>query len=600
MSRLGLGLGLSRGRAFSPFDPLSLNPIIAYEMHESMMAPLASESLDLDPANPSSLDIITATRAGTATYTDASGNIQTASPNTVRVDHVQGEELTPTKYQYVGNTDLSDWGSGAITTSTDGTLAPDGNIANKYVPDNGAGSRNVNTAIQSIAVSNNTYTFSSYIKNAGFNRVHYYVTAIGGTGVAKGSLELSTGNFSRQGASGDFSNAVYSVEDAGNGWYRFIMSFNVAAASGTGLILRFYPEESDGSGFTGNGVDGIYIAMPQFEEGTTVSDFVANTTGSPKYFAAATYAPRVPMILVEPAATNLVENTDFSSGWVQGGLTISDGGGLSGQVSKVVENDDAGSGNTFYFNVPTIEGWTYTGGFWIRRISGSGSIALHHTFSPTGSQTSITDDVTPEWTFVSAQFLGKTGGGFVRFGVRVYYTSGDSVEIAMPQVERGVVATSFIPTSGSAVTRAADLLIIDGSDFTDFYNQSEGTFYQEVSSKIIAETNWYLSVSDNTNNSGMEFTRSAGTHRVAVKGQTEKSFSTAVLGQIHRLAMSHDSSASEFRASVDGVNSNPNPITGVTIPTNLTQLNIGSRYNGWTMIGHIKRLIYWPYHSDNL
>jgi hypothetical protein len=306
------------------------------------------------------------------------------------------------------------------------------------------------------------------------------------------------------------------------------------------------------------------------------------------------------MILVEPAATNLVENTDFSSGWVQGGLTISDGGGLSGQVSKVVENDDAGSGNTFYFNVPTIEGWTYTGGFWIRRISGSGSIALHHTFSPTGSQTSITDDVTPEWTFVSAQFLGKTGGGFVRFGVRVYYTSGDSVEIAMPQVERGVVATSFIPTSGSAVTRAADLLIIDGSDFTDFYNQSEGTFYQEVSSKIIAETNWYLSVSDNTNNSGMEFTRSAGTHRVAVKGQTEKSFSTAVLGQIHRLAMSHDSSASEFRASVDGVNSNPNPITGVTIPTNLTQLNIGSRYNGWTMIGHIKRVIFWPYHSDNL
>ena len=79
MSRLGLGLGLSKGRAFSPFGPLSLNPILAYEASRSMMAPLASESLDLDPANPSTLDIITATRAGTATYTDASGNIQTAS-----------------------------------------------------------------------------------------------------------------------------------------------------------------------------------------------------------------------------------------------------------------------------------------------------------------------------------------------------------------------------------------------------------------------------------------------------------------------------------------------------------------------------------------
>ena len=540
------------------FDPLSLNPIIAYEMHESMMAPLASESLDLDPANPETLDVITATRAGTATYTDASGNIQTASPNTVRVDHVQGEELTPTKYQRVGYTDFS---SGWLNNGSS-DVAGSGYSGEPSVVITGT-QGNASLFFYCPAVVGQEYIISMYIRR------------VSGTGTIR-------------------MRHVYAVEGTAtdvtitNDWSRVEVPFT---ANNTSIPIGPQIQVSGES---------IEISQPQVEEGTTASSFVENTTGSPKYFAAATYGPRVPMILVEPAATNLVENTDFSSGWVQGGLTISDGGGLSGQVSKVVENDDAGSGNTFYFNVPTIEGWTYTGGFWIRRISGSGSIALHHTFSPTGSQTSITDDVTPEWTFVSAQFLGKTGGGFVRFGVRVYYTSGDSVEIAMPQVERGVVATSFIPTSGSAVTRAADLLIIDGSDFTDFYNQSEGTFYQEVSSKIIAETNWYLSVSDNTNNSGMEFTRSAGTHRVAVKGQTEKSFSTAVLGQIHRLAMSHDSSASEFRASVDGVNSNPNPITGVTIPTNLTQLNIGSRYNGWTMIGHIKRVIFWPYHSDNL
>ena len=119
MSRLGLGLSLSKGRAFSPFDPLSLNPILAYEASRSMMAPLASESLDLDPANPSSLDVITATRAGTATYTDASGNIQTASSNTVRVDHPQGEQLTPTKYQHVGYTDFSSgWGTVRIADTT--------------------------------------------------------------------------------------------------------------------------------------------------------------------------------------------------------------------------------------------------------------------------------------------------------------------------------------------------------------------------------------------------------------------------------------------------------------------------------------------------
>ena len=539
-------------------DPLSFNPYFYIDAASSMLGVLESPSLDLNPAVPSTLDIITATRAGTATYTDASGNIQTAAANTVRVDHVQGEELTPTKYQNIGYTDFSSgWGNyNSSDASGDGyngqpsrVVTADGNAAKYYISVS-----SVNAVV---------YTLSFYIRR------------ISGSGTISG--------YHGSASNGNQTDITVTSE-----WTRQQVTF-----TGDGGNI------SAGVRVVTSG-DQVEISQPQVEEGTTVSDFVANTTGSPKYFAAATYGPRVPMILVEPAATNLISYTDFSSGWVQGGLTISDGGGLSGEVSKVVENDDAGSGNTFYFNVPTVEGQTYTGGFWIRRISGSGSVALHHTFSPTGSQTSITNDVTPEWTFVSAQFLGRTGGGSVRFGVRVYYTSGDSVEIAMPQVEQGTVATSYIPTSGSAVTREKDLLIIDGSDFTDFYNQSEGTFYQEVSTKIITDTNWYLTVSDNTNNNSLVFTRSAGTHRVAIPTQTEKSFSTAVIGQIHRLAMSHDSSASEFRASVDGVNSSPNPITGVTIPTNLTKLNIGSRYNGQTMMGHIKRVIFWPHYSDNI
>ena len=375
------------------FDPLSLNPIIAYEMQESMMAPLASESLDLDPATPSTLDIITATRAGTATYTDASGNIQTASANTVRVDHVQGEQLTPTKFQRVGY-------------------------------------------------------------------------------------------------------------------------------------------------------------------------------------------------------------TDFSSGWVQGGLTISDGGGLSGEVSKVVENDDAGSGNTFYFNVPTVEGQTYTGGFWIRRISGSGGLALHHTFSPTGSQKTITNEVTSEWTFVSTQFLGRTGGGSVRFGVRVYYTSGDSVEIAMPQVEEGTVATSYIPTSGSTVTRAADNLVIDGSDFTDFYNQTEGTVYVETVGREL-DFNYIYSISDGSSSNRILAIHAAFNHfYVMTSGvlQGAPDAGTFTAGTLCRYAGSFKEN--DLSVTIDGGNVVTD--TSATLPT-VNKLNIGSRENGNEQLnGHIKRLIYWPHHSDNL
>jgi len=45
------------------------------------------------------------------------------------------------------------------------------------------------------------------------------------------------------------------------------------------------------------------------------------------------------------------------------------------------------------------------------------------------------------------------------------------------QLEVGSFPTSYIPTSGSAVTRSADFAKITGTNFTDFYNQTEGTIF---------------------------------------------------------------------------------------------------------------------------
>jgi len=43
------------------------------------------------------------------------------------------------------------------------------------------------------------------------------------------------------------------------------------------------------------------------------------------------------------------------------------------------------------------------------------------------------------------------------------------------QFESGAFPTSYIPTNGETATRGADTTFIDGDDFTDFYNQPEGT-----------------------------------------------------------------------------------------------------------------------------
>jgi len=55
-----------------------------------------------------------------------------------------------------------------------------------------------------------------------------------------------------------------------------------------------------------------------------------------------------------------------------------------------------------------------------------------------------------------------------------------------------------------------------------------------------------------------------------------------------------------MEANLNGVSIiNENP--GQQLPT-VSRLNIGSNYNTSSnhLNGHIKRLIYWPYHSDSL
>jgi len=77
-------------------------------------------------------------------------------------------------------------------------------------------------------------------------------------------------------------------------------------------------------------------------------------------------------------------------------------------------------------------------------------------------------------------FSGITVTGSRAFHVAadlINSTTASNVLVWGAQVEAGSFPTSYIPTTGSTVTRAADVASIEGTDFSSWYNQSEGTVY---------------------------------------------------------------------------------------------------------------------------
>ena len=623
-TRAGLqpaGLYSSAGlfkKGFQDFHPLDASPYLLFDASKSMVGTLENPTLDLDPSKQETLDIITATRSGTATYTDADGVIQQAASDTVRVDYTQGEELTPTKFQNIGYTDFSqDWTTQNTTISPNQAIAPDGTqTAIKLVQDNVTDQFYTRHLISG---GDNTYTYSVYAKQADAGKHLYFEL-----GNARASVNLNDGSiyYGPNTFSSGWSNPSVSVVALDDGWYRVAMT-----ATASSSVSSFYAKNhvsvlSGGSGGiidSGDGTSGIYLWGPQVEEGTTASDFVSNTTGSSKFIASATYGDRVPMILVEPSSENLVAySEDFSNAhWlktkygtgvlptVTSDVAISPDG--TQNADKVIF--DVGSGTSTGDSVvledyiSVTQGETYTFSIYLKGEQGGEQVLVRHAGSAGYTTLTLTDEWVKYEVTETAIYNHAYAGLSIRQGLGgVIINPTATFYIWGAQFEQGSVATSYIPTSGSTVTRAADDLVISGSDFTDFYNQSEGTFYAESVLSGADNQSFIFEASNNTlsyrvlsyynNNNLTAYVRAAGTNAFTFGNRPPA-------GQLSRASLSYKTD--NVLACLDGGTVGQD--LSVTIPTNLTQLQIGQHLemqDTYSLNGHIKRLIYWPYHSDSL
>jgi hypothetical protein len=186
-------------------------------------------------------------------------------------------------------------------------------------------------------------------------------------------------------------------------------------------------------------------------------------------------------------------------------------------------------------------------------------------------------------------------------GVLICTVTG-SVQYA--QIEIGGFATSFIPTAATSVTRNADVVSMTGTNFSSWYNASEGTFATEFSVLTIANPNGASPFSAYVNSSNLirnwiwpgQPSTPRGTVNSAGSNVVDITNGTIAANTAAKTALAYKLNDYAFSLN-SGV---PATDTSGAVPVGLTTLYIGSTSGGVDFLnGHSRKLQFYPLRLTN-
>jgi hypothetical protein len=536
------------------------------------------------------------TRAGSAanaaTFVDSSGLIKTAVTNLL----VQSEDFSTT---WVRSGVLA-FGSGSIVNAI---AAPNGTLtADKIVEDTSTGNHFMQGVVSN-ALGLTTYTCSVFAKAAERTTL---VISLGeavwtGSTYAVASFNLSNGTSAPIGGT-----ITSSIVPVGDGWYRCSVTATTIAGT-TLLVPRFF---LNGSGvYTGNGTSGLYLWGAQLEQASTVGDYVS--TG-----AAINSAPRFDHnpttgeslgLLVEEARTNLLLRSEAiaTSPWFPGanttltnntGEVLDPAGGST--ATKVLVSGGAGA----FGQGATLTAAIHTGSIWLRCSTGtiSASLIVYLSGSPFTNIGTTNVTITTFWQRFTVVTSTATAAAY---NLQLNAIAVGTVYAWGAQLEAGAFPTSYIPTTTATVTRAADVASITGANFSSFYNQTEGTVFEEVA---VAANSFatYASIDNGTTTQNSTYLDNDSGNIRAVTFSSSTAVSVLVLGAVGTAGLFNKLSSTykvnDFAAVRSGGTVQVD--TSGAVPVSLTQLCLGRAPSGLAVTyinGTIKRLTYWPVRLGN-
>ena len=617
----------------------------------------AIPSLDLDFTGKKSLkdgisnqDLVTFTRASSATYTDSAGVIQTATTNEPRFDHsltssttnllLQSEDFSTT-WSLTG---LLSFGAGSAVNAT--TAPNNTDTADLITENTSTGNHFVQ---QSVAVTTGTvYTVSVYAKLPvdSTRQVTLFVANTNFTVSPNASFNLSSGTVVNT------FNGTASIVSLPNNWYRLVLTTVAATSSGSNAVsIRL--NNGTSTSYTGDGTSGLYLWGAELEQSSSVGPYVPTTTA-----AATSNTTESLGLLVEEARTNLKTFSDAiltGNGYQAQNSTLTTVTTTTPTASTTASlftlNSGANTGNTndgfnYGVGVTLANSTQHTQSLFVKPAGATvlrirnNAIGGTYDFTLTGSGTapSISGglqaaSIVPfadgwyrvSWTFTTTTTVPGNRGDF--WAIKTNVANGTSgLYVVGAQLEAGAFATSYIPTTTATVTRAADVASISGSNFSSWYNHDEGTLRATASirggntvvSTGLAIVNGIAKLAETavTNNSrSLLFNTSTSPNRYGAVQRSavsnialnESSYEAIQFGKYYNLTTSYVNNSTQGLAlSVDGrtVLTNATAVD-VPVPTRLligagnSGSSVGQGQDEFYLNGTIKRLTYWPTRLSN-
>ena len=485
-------------------------------------------SLDLRFANDKSLvdavtgaSLVTFTRASTGTFVGSDGLVNTAVTNLA----LRSEEFNDASWTKTNST---------ITANT--AVSPDGLMTGDSITSNAGLLGRAEQAISQ--TTGTTYTLSTFAKANQYTFCQLRITGTVVATITRAYFNLTTGTIT--GAV----NCTASITPVGNGWYRCSITYTTILTAAA--LLRVYGQV-DAADTVGDGTSGIYLWGAQMEQSSTVGEYIPTTStinSAPRFDHNPTTGESLGL-LVEEARTNLAIYSENPTQWTASACSLGSPTRLNrygnGNVSSFLADGTASAHRIIRAVSGSVTANALYGfSFLVAKSSNSdtrliiarlrtavGGQAVSINVSDDGAassysfRSSVPFGASPPAAITSNEmFVSVASDGWTRItlvtaasnanttlfqwdisfssstvGIEaIAGTANTLLFVDQVQIEAGAFPTSYIPTTTATATRAADVASITGSNFSSWYNQTEGTLFVDGSTPTFTGTTGFVAI----------------------------------------------------------------------------------------------------------